>query len=76
MNLESIIRERAEVLAYEAERYPATAHVAQTWLVNALRWACRRNNDDLVEHLRQRIAWLSLHRWERLLAPNTQAIAA
>lgn len=76
MTLENIIRERADVLAYEAERYPATAHVAQSWLVNALRWASLRNDDDLVEHLRQRIARLSLHRWERLLAQNIPAIAA
>ena len=76
MNLESIIRERADILAYEAERYPATAHVAQTWLDNALRWAGARNATALEEHLRLRIAMLSLHRWERLLAQNIPAIAA
>lgn len=60
------VRERADVLAYEAERNPATAHIAQLWLVNALRWASLRDNASLERHLSLRIAGLSRHRREEM----------
>ncbi len=66
MNLESIIRERADVLAYEAERYPTTAHIAQLWPINALRWAGLRDDVSLERHLKLRIAGLSRLRREEL----------
>ncbi|WP_165078861.1 MULTISPECIES: hypothetical protein [unclassified Desulfovibrio] len=71
MTLENFIRERADVLAYEAECYPATAHVAQTWLDNALRWAGERNATDLEEHLLKRLNRLSCIRWKRLGVSNS-----
>ncbi|MDE6733889.1 MAG: hypothetical protein K2J64_00270 [Desulfovibrio sp.] len=71
MNLESIIRERADILACQAELYPATAHVAQTWLDNALRWAGERNATELEEHLLKRLNRLSCIRWKRLGVCNS-----
>lgn len=76
MNLESIIRERADILACQAELYPATAHVAQTWLDNALRWAGERNATELEAHLLQRIRRLQRSRRVRLMRAMSPSLAA
>lgn len=76
MSLKNIIRERADILACQAELYPATAHVAQTWLDNALRWAGERNATELEDHLLQRIHRLQRSRRVRLMLTMSPSHAA
>lgn len=76
MTLENIIRERADILACQAELYPATAHVAQTWLDNALRWAGERNATALEDHLLQRIRRLHRSRRVRLMRTKSPSLTA
>lgn len=65
---EQAIRERADVLSYEARQYPRATHMAHMWLITAREWAESHGSLALRMHLDLRISALSEHRRERLLS--------
>lgn len=71
MNLETIIMEKADVLAHEARILPHTAHIAQMWMLNARGWAERHGKTALTAHLNMRISALTRFRMGRLCGLST-----
>lgn len=68
------IRQKAEIIAQEAKLYPKTAHVAQTWLLNAQEWAFQNRHPSLERHISLLIAALIRHRRERLERLNSRIL--
>lgn len=66
MNMENIIRERADILALEAIRCPYGADMARNWLCNALAWAERHSHRRLYGHIHAKLDFLLGYGWARL----------
>lgn len=55
------IKDRALTLYYEGRKFPRTAKMAASWMINAAEWARRHGDFDLAAHLVTRAVSLDLY---------------